>query len=65
MKYDLKGPLLYYGYVVWFFTLRLSDLKPVLTYVLMGNFCPCFDEWLGLGDILTKNIYGQLKLKHL
>ena len=28
--------------VLYFFTLRPSDLIITLTYVVMDNFCPCF-----------------------
>ena len=31
-----------YWEVLWFFTLRPSDLIKTLTNVLMDNFCPCF-----------------------
>ena len=35
--YDLK----YHFYVIYFFTLRISNQITNLTYVLMDNFCPC------------------------
>ena len=41
-----KMSLLCYGDVLWFLTLRPSDLITTLTFVLMDNFCPCLSQFL-------------------
>ena len=41
-----------------FFTLRPSDQITTLTYVLMNNFCPCFQKVMTLR---VKNKYHIIK----
>ena len=41
------------------FTLRPSDLNTTLTYVLMGNFCPCFEKV----SLFSINQYLNFKIK--
>ena len=46
---------------VFYFTLRPSDLNTILTYILMDNFCPCFEKV----SLFPINQYLNFKIKFL
>ena len=47
-----------YGEVIEFFTLRPSDLITTLTYVLMDNFCPCFNYQMIINRLIILSYNG-------
>ena len=64
-QYFHQIKLLCYGEVLWFFTLRPSDLNTTLTYILMDNFFPCLlhaiHVSLNIECVLIKHIIHKLK----
>ena len=51
--YDLKCTFMLWRSFVFFFTLRPSDLNTTLTYVIMDNFCPCFNIYFKILIIIS------------